>query len=76
MRVYNAQYAKEMSNPEKLKPCPFCGSKPNYSASCYDKYKGYCSIYCPTCGAGMSGYESKNEVLIAWNRRASDDRKT
>jgi Lar family restriction alleviation protein len=55
----------------KLKPCPFCGEQPNYSASCQDEFKGWCSIYCG-CGANMSGYETKNEVSDAWNKRISN----
>jgi len=55
----------------ELLPCPFCGNRPNYSASIQDKYGGYCSIYCRICGAGVSGYDTKNSVLKAWNTRSS-----
>ena len=53
---------------EELRECPFCGSKPTYTASCRDGFIGTCSIYCQ-CGAGMSGYETKGEVKKAWNTR-------
>jgi Lar family restriction alleviation protein len=59
---------KEVRVMKKLKPCPFCGKKPNYSASCQDGYTGRCSIYC-SCGASMNGYETKAEVLKTWNTR-------
>lgn len=58
---------------ERLKNCPFCGHKPNYSASFQDGRGGGGSIFCPNCRAGISIYTgSKNEVKELWNTRQSE----
>lgn len=52
---------------EKLKPCPFCGSKPYY-----DKVDG--QIRCTTCHLISDEFESEEDARKWWNRRADDGR--
>ena len=53
-----------MNNDIKLKPCPFCGGTKLY----YFKGKSY-GLECAHCGAGLSGYKTKEEAAEAWNTR-------
>lgn len=60
-----------------IKNCPFCGSKPEYFKECLDKIhpnKIEYYIECQTCGVGMV-YESKKEVITAWNLRKTQPAK-
>jgi|TARA_Y100000310_G_scaffold298711_1_gene332904 Lar family restriction alleviation protein len=55
---------------EELKPCPFCGSKPEMGSLGGDEENWAiwcegCSIPCADGGSG----ETKEEIVIAWNRR-------
>ena len=59
---------------EKLKPCPFCGSKKLH----YSKPTPYgcpafwsSSVACIECGAEIIGKDDK--AIEAWNRRAEED---
>jgi len=64
----------------KLKPCPFCGYRANYTET-YKKRDdlpwsgveriGY-NIKCSKCRAEMHG-KSWSALVKAWNRRANDD---
>ncbi len=61
-------------NKQKLKPCPFCGSKEAYLAvNCY----GQNSVRCPNCGAVVWGNDNesptKKRAIELWNRRATND---
>lgn len=50
----------------KLKPCPFCGGKPDlgsYSSS------GNWIVVCSKCEAETQVYETEQEVVKAWNAR-------
>lgn len=57
----------------ELKPCPFCGGKPEHRTA------GKHSIFCKKCGVEMEHYitgtgsykrfESYGHVKTAWNRR-------
>ena len=51
-----------------LKPCPFCGSKIEVHVKIMSA-----GIFCKTCGVELLkiGQFSKDEVVIAWNRRAA-----
>lgn len=62
-------------NPEKLKPCPFCGGKAAMwdSGSMHPGYKTYrvCCLKCHVAQADQMHY-SQREAADAWNRRADD----
>ncbi len=50
---------------EKLKPCPFCGSKEIVvieNGGTYD-------VHCRNCGCGSPYRYKKEDVIKAWNRR-------
>ena len=53
---------KEQSN--ELKPCPFCGCKPQVQKPTDDFYFIECGRL---CGAMTRGYETYNEAAKAWN---------
>ena len=64
---------------EKLKPCPFCGSKNVVSSNehSYDAIYNY-YVECKECGAkgGLAIYScdkcGPEEAIRAWNRRAKE----
>ena len=56
---------------EKLKPCPFCGTKNSvittYNLDCGNVYQ----VCCWTCGTRGPDYcNSKQEAIAAWNKRS------
>ena len=51
---------------EELKPCPFCGGKPELR-----RPNGY-RVEC-LCGAEKEVYDEPLEAIAAWNRRAPTD---
>lgn len=51
----------------KLKSCPFCGSK-DISIEIIDE--NY-SLYCEQCEIEQGLYNSLDEAINAWNRRAN-----
>jgi Lar family restriction alleviation protein len=63
---------------KELKPCPFCGGKPEHRTA------GKHSIFCKKCGVEMEHYitgtgfykrfESYGHVKTAWNRRVEPKR--
>ena len=63
---------------EELKPCPWCGNKPNLWEP--ESAAGYWDITCnraaskdygaPEHYAAVTNYESKAAAIAAWNRRA------
>lgn len=54
---------------EELRPCPFCG--------CNDERIGFWrgrdgfAVRCLVCGARMESWLTREELLLAWNRRSS-----
>lgn len=51
---------------EKLKPCPFCGSKRIEISS-----NGIvCVVYCTNCKASTNLAERKEDAIYLWNKRA------
>ena len=59
---------------EKLKPCPFCGSK---SATVEKRNSGY-QVRCCYCGARgkyivYGSIINKKQAIDAWNRRAGEN---
>ena len=66
---------------DKLKPCPFCGEIPEvnphgfYNQKTKDFSDRTYGIVCNACHAsGWQFYNTKEEAITAWNRRANDDR--
>lgn len=60
--------------PNKLKPCPFCGSKNlYYQKPCHFGSPGVVlsSVCCCNCSAEVTG--KGNEAVNLWNRRAEDN---
>lgn len=55
----------------ELKPCPFCGGT---DISCADA--GYKTdiwfVQCEDCGATFPHFDSKEEAIDHWNRRATE----
>ena len=56
---------------EKLKPCPFCGSKPKIGSLGGDKENW--AIWCESCRmsyaeTGLTG-DTKTAIIKTWNRR-------
>lgn len=64
---------------EKLKPCPFCGSKAELRELTYQDTTLF-GIFCVEDlkpknqhGHFIDNYASKQEAIDTWNRRADDD---
>ena len=57
-----------MNTNEQLKPCPFCGSEKTYFIAIDGDYQ----IECACCYAKSHFYDTKDDVIEAWNRRAND----
>lgn len=73
----------------ELKPCPFCGNTNIHKTNCRELedcahfevcdtdilYFAYvCSVNHGGCGATTGYYETEEEAIEAWNRRADDGR--
>lgn len=56
----------------KLKPCPFCGSK--RINVWFDNQRRIAHCGCEDCGVFSFGGESKNNAIEAWNRRTEGDK--
>jgi Lar family restriction alleviation protein len=52
---------------EVVKPCPFCGSEPNYKTF-HDGFIRWHRIECPFCKVFLSRFE-KEDAIAAWNKR-------
>lgn len=60
---------------DKLKMCPFCGGEAdcnNNSLMQGGKFKW--SVECCGCGVITSAFNTEEEAIEAWNRRASDEK--
>ena len=58
-----------MSEQEKIKPCPFCGTPPEY-----DHSQGAAQIWCPNDDCGLIGFVDSesafvDNILKKWNQR-------
>ena len=60
---------------EKLKPCPFCGAKGNVSYNLIHGYIPHCTNEFCMLNESEYGFETENEAIEAWNRRADDGNK-
>ena len=61
----------------ELKPCPFCGSsnvtlEVEYGSDCGYGFGGH-TVICNNCGVQTIYYETKEEAIEAWNKRADDE---
>lgn len=54
-----------------LKPCPFCGSKPEMLEIYHKSIKYY--IICKKCKIKTYEYDYKLEAINVWNRRVKDN---
>lgn len=54
----------------ELKPCPFCGGKPNLRS--YSKSRNWI-VFCSKCETETQVYESEQEAVKAWNSRPIED---
>lgn len=53
----------------ELKPCPFCGGKPEiHQTERWETYGGY-FVMCRECLTSGNNYSSKNIAVEKWNRR-------
>ena len=58
---------------QKLKPCPFCGSKNVYMPHIGGELVGI--VFCPDCGLYCTmerNYASEKEIADRWNRRTAE----
>lgn len=59
---------------EKIKPCPFCGSKDiEILEWTFKNDINTWQVECQECGVSGSMYSIKAEAVEEWNRRADDD---
>ena len=60
---------------EKLEPCPFCGSDDVFVVEHhFYKTEDCFGVQCDNCKTqSYQFYDSKNEAIEAWNRRAKND---
>lgn len=54
----------------ELKPCPFCGGKPNLRS--YSKSRNWI-VFCSKCETETQVYESEQKAVKAWNSRPIED---
>lgn len=59
----------------KLKPCPFCGSKPVMNVERFSHPPKYiqCIIVCPSCHVQLLRSGDEMIVANAWNKRTDND---
>ena len=53
-----------MSTTEPLLACPFCGGEAELGSPIY-------YVECTSCRGGVPSYDSRDEAIAAWNRRAT-----
>jgi len=61
----------------ELKPCPFCGSEADVHPHNFgDSKKTDYTIYCSNkdCGSSFCWYDTPEESIKAWNKRAVNDK--
>lgn len=56
---------------EELKPCPFCGGEAATKSTIYGYGERY-EAYCTKCYIGLDLFESEEDAIKAWNKRATD----
>ena len=55
---------------KELKPCPFCGGKAEIEMD--DSWYWNYHVLCQECKIGTDCYETADEAIEAWNRRADE----
>ena len=55
----------------KLKHCPFCGSKALHTSNIFGEHY----VVCTNCTCAGPGAWTQEEAIEAWNRRANDNHK-
>lgn len=55
---------------DTLKPCPFCGGKPELGS--YGKSRNWI-VVCSKCEVETKIYETEHEAVKAWNARPIED---
>lgn len=55
----------------ELKPCPFCGGKPNIVSHPIAQRKKQYAVQC-SCGARFYFMDRRYKAIEAWNRRAGN----
>lgn len=57
-----------------LKPCPFCGGEGVVQRHEYEGYTDTFGVVCfDCCAETRQFYNTKEEAIEAWNRRANND---
>lgn len=57
---------------EKLKPCPFCNGNAKIRREKYWQPKIARNVICTNCFANSGWFDTEDEAIEAWNRRASN----
>jgi Lar family restriction alleviation protein len=72
------RWIRSVAKMAENKTCPFCGGHDIEVYEHYGKAAGleYGGFYpeCTKCGCRLNYYETREEALKAWNRRANDGR--
>lgn len=73
MNIFQYNNEKEFNIIEKLKPCPFCGSKAEYERLGTSRHS--CIVVCTNCGCRHESGDQDWYNGSSWNRRISDQPK-
>lgn len=61
-----------MTDTTKLLPCPFCGGKAELNTWGNDRDGCHVAkVICDSCSASADSFETQDQAIAAWNRRAS-----
>lgn len=59
---------------EKLKPCPFCGGEAVVDMD--ESWFWEWEVFCIKCGCALGHFDTEEEAIERWNRRAGDSDET